>query len=163
MTIFDSPRIYSLLEQYNPWWKNGQVSEKLPTMHREAYHDTLRTICSAELRRFAVLSGARHVGKTTVMKQLIVELLSRGGRPVIFSTSLLIILFSSFVASTGSFRPTRNTYPTRAPISSFSMRCNTLNPGRSGLRPCTICTRTCDWWRPVLQVRLLKRVRLTAA
>lgn len=81
MTIFDSPRIYSLLEQYNPWWKNGQVSEKLPTMHREAYHDTLRTICSAELRRFAVLSGARRVGKTTVMKQLIVELLSRGVPP----------------------------------------------------------------------------------
>ncbi len=81
MTIFDSTRIYTLLEQYNPWWKTGQVSEHLPPMHRKTYHEVLHTISNAELRRFAVLSGARRVGKTTVMKQLIVELLSQGVSP----------------------------------------------------------------------------------
>ncbi len=78
MAIFDKTRVYTLLEQYNPWWKNGKVIAPLPTVRRRAYQDVLNTITNPELRRFAVLSGARRVGKTTVMKQLIAELLTRG-------------------------------------------------------------------------------------
>lgn len=78
MAIFDSARIYTLLEQYNPWWKTGQVKENLPTIHRKAYHEVLHTISHQDLRRFAVLSGARRVGKTTVMKQVIQALLNKG-------------------------------------------------------------------------------------
>ena len=163
MTIFDSPRIYSLLEQYNPWWKNGQVSEKLPTMHRKAYHDTLRTICSAELRRFAVLSGARRVGKTTVMKQLIVELLSRGVPP----SNILYLTFDNPIFKLCGIDRVIQAYeeyvPHQGPYFFFLDEVQYAESCRSGLRPCTICTRTCDWWRPVLQVRLLKRWRLTAA
>lgn len=78
MAIFDSTQIYTLLEQYNPWWKNGRMTEPLPSVHRKAYHDALQTISRSDIRRFAVLSGARRVGKTTVMKQLILELLKQG-------------------------------------------------------------------------------------
>ena len=106
MTIFDKTRIYTLLEQYNPWWKSGQTNETLPVVHRAAYHDVLHTITHAELRRFAVISGARRVGKTTVMKQLIAELLSQGVEPC----NILYITFDNPIFKLCRFDQVIQTY-----------------------------------------------------
>ncbi len=76
--IFSRYDLFGLLQQVNPWWRTGQVAGKLPALRRQAFNDVLRTITHPQLRRFAVLSGARRVGKTTVMRQLIAHLLEQG-------------------------------------------------------------------------------------
>ena len=91
MTLFDNSRIFGLMQQYNPWWQTGAVGETLPTVRRQAYADLLHTVADSEYRRFAVLSGARRVGKTTVMKQVIAELLGRGVPP----TNILYLSFDN--------------------------------------------------------------------
>lgn len=78
MGIFETDEIERLLQEYNPWWQPGVEMEELPGVRRQAYFETLKQLESPDLRRFVVLSGARRVGKTTVMRQLIAELLARG-------------------------------------------------------------------------------------
>lgn len=78
MGIFETEEIERLLQEYNPWWQSGAESEELPGVRRQAYYETLEQLQSRDLRRFVVLSGARRVGKTTVMRQLIAELLATG-------------------------------------------------------------------------------------
>ena len=78
MGIFETEEIERLLQEYNPWWQSGVEPEELPGVRRQAYYETLEQLQSRDLRRFVVLSGARRVGKTTVMRQLIAELLATG-------------------------------------------------------------------------------------
>mgnify|MGYP003287359926 CR=1 FL=1 len=79
--MLEDTQIKQLLYQYNPWWNNNAIDEELPSTHRSAYKDTLDIIKSTDVRRFVVLSGARRIGKTTVMKQVISHLLSEGVVP----------------------------------------------------------------------------------
>jgi len=79
--MLEDVQVKQLLYQYNPWWNNSGQMEELPTVHRAAYHEVLSTIKSDDVRRFAVLSGARRIGKTTVMKQVIAQLLNEGVAP----------------------------------------------------------------------------------
>ena len=79
--MFDQLEVYGMMRQSNPWWNEQGGWEKLPTMYRQAYHETLDILEDKELRRFVVLSGARRVGKTTVMKQVIAHLLQQGVNP----------------------------------------------------------------------------------
>ena len=80
--MLEDTQIKQLLYQYNPWWNNNTIDEELPITHRSAYKDTLNIIKSTDVRRFVVLSGARRIGKTTVMKQVISHLLNEGVSPL---------------------------------------------------------------------------------
>lgn len=91
MQIFDQTALNTLLQQINPWWKTGQPTGNLPGMKRQAFHDVLECITHPQLRRFAVISGARRVGKTTVMKQMIAHLLALG----VPGTNILYISFDN--------------------------------------------------------------------
>lgn len=91
MQIFDQTTLNTLLQQINPWWKSGTNTSKLPPVRRQAFHDVLRCIMHPQLRRFAVISGARRVGKTTVMRQLIAHLLEQG----VPGTNILYISFDN--------------------------------------------------------------------
>ncbi len=79
--MLEDVQIKQLLQQYNPWWNNNGPTEELPSVRRAAYHEALSIIKSTDVRRFVVLSGARRIGKTTVMKQVIAQLLSEGVKP----------------------------------------------------------------------------------
>jgi len=79
--MLEDVQVKQLLYQYNPWWNNSGQMEDLPAVHRAAYHEVLSIIKSEDIRRFAVLCGARRIGKTTVMKQVIAQLLSEGVAP----------------------------------------------------------------------------------
>lgn len=78
MGIFETEEIERLLQEYNPWWQPGMEPEVLPSVRRQAYFEILEQLQSRDLRRFVVLSGARRVGKTTVLHQLIAKLLEDG-------------------------------------------------------------------------------------
>ena len=79
MAIFDEEQVLKILNAYNPWWKSGQIpNEYLKEMKRTAYYEAERIIVNKTVRRFIVLSGARRVGKTTILYQLIQKLLEKG-------------------------------------------------------------------------------------
>ena len=44
---------------------------------RIAYYEAKKVLNNKEIRRFVILSGARRVGKTTIIYQLIKDLLKR--------------------------------------------------------------------------------------
>lgn len=82
MAIVSDDQVIKVLRQYNSWWRNpADVKEEARPQKRLAYYEALKMIKHKTLRRFVVLSGARRVGKTTIMYQMIDNLLSEGVNP----------------------------------------------------------------------------------
>lgn len=78
MAIFNEEQVLKILNAYNPWWKNLQIpSDYLREMKRTAYYEAERIVMNESLRRFIILSGARRVGKTTILYQLIQKLIQQ--------------------------------------------------------------------------------------
>jgi len=69
--------LISILVQFNPWWKKEQIPD-LPPWHRGAFSELMRWIESPPAQRAILLSGARQVGKTTLLLQAIQKLLDSG-------------------------------------------------------------------------------------
>ncbi|HYU31138.1 MAG TPA: ATP-binding protein [Thermoanaerobaculia bacterium] len=78
--IAPSQEIYSVLRQYNPWWESGAIRD-LPGWRRTAFSELLLWLAEPPAPRAILLSGARQVGKTTLLLQAVEELLARGVRP----------------------------------------------------------------------------------
>jgi predicted AAA+ superfamily ATPase len=64
----------TLLYQYNPWWEDVTSNEGIKP--REKYLSELRKYLT--LKQIVILTGLRRVGKTTLMKLLIEELIKEG-------------------------------------------------------------------------------------
>ncbi|NSW83922.1 MAG: ATP-binding protein [Syntrophothermus sp.] len=79
MPIATSENILKLLYSYNPWWRDGILPKNLlkPT-RRLAYYEAINLLTHPDLRRHVIISGARRVGKTTLLYQMIETLLGRG-------------------------------------------------------------------------------------
>ena len=82
MPIVTQENILKLLYSYNPWWRDGILPKEYsrPTK-RFAFNEASKVLLHPDLKRFVVLSGARRVGKTTLLYQLIEKLLSQGVAP----------------------------------------------------------------------------------
>ena len=79
MSNINEEHLYQLLRRFNPWWNGAEAATmRLPAIRRRAFTEVLETIENPRLRRHAVISGPRRVGKTTTMKQVVAELLARG-------------------------------------------------------------------------------------
>lgn len=77
MAIVTPENILKLLYAYNPWWRDGEVpSEYRKPAKRFAYYEANKILCHKDLRRHIILSGARRVGKTTLLFQMIEALLA---------------------------------------------------------------------------------------
>ena len=82
MAIVSDEQVIKVLRQYNPWWRNpSAIKEESKPQKRVAYYEALKIIKHKSLRRFVVLSGARRVGKTTIMYQMIDNLIDEGISP----------------------------------------------------------------------------------
>jgi len=66
-----------LLYQYNPWWEEPFKNENIKP--REKYLKELRRYF--DFRQIVILTGLRRVGKTTLMKLIIEELIDKGVEP----------------------------------------------------------------------------------
>jgi len=113
MLAFTDEKLLNLLIQYNPWWRGVPISEKTsPPKRRIAYYEAEKMLLHPSLRRFVILSGARRVGKTTIMYQLIQSLLQRG----VPAKSIVYLSFDNPIIKLGGFesvlRAYRNAYPT---------------------------------------------------
>ena len=82
MAIVSEEQVVKVLRQYNPWWRSlSAIREERKPQKRIAYYEALRMIKHETLRRFVVLSGARRVGKTTIMYQMMETLMDEGINP----------------------------------------------------------------------------------
>ena len=82
MAMVSDEQVIKVLRQYNPWWKNSaSIKENSKPQKRLAYYDALGMMKHRSIRRFVVLSGARRVGKTTIMYQMIENLIDEGVNP----------------------------------------------------------------------------------
>jgi predicted AAA+ superfamily ATPase len=70
----------SILGQFNPWWR-GETIPDLPSWKRAAYEQLILWVQAPPAPRAIMLSGARQVGKTTLLLQAISELIRQGIPP----------------------------------------------------------------------------------
>ena len=79
MALVSDNQIINVLRSYNPWWQSPNLVKVLSKGYKRlAFNQTLKIIEHPSIRRFAVLSGPRRVGKTTVLYQLIDHLVEKG-------------------------------------------------------------------------------------
>jgi predicted AAA+ superfamily ATPase len=76
-SAIQTEEIITVLRQFNPWWRNKPQSD-LPNWHRPAFRDIVQWIDSPNIKRSLVLTGPRQVGKTTLYRQAIRQLLATG-------------------------------------------------------------------------------------
>ena len=82
MAIVNDEQVIKVLRQYNPWWRTpSAIKEESKPQKRLAYYEALKTLTHKSIRRFAVLSGMRRVGKTTILYQIIDHLIDEGVNP----------------------------------------------------------------------------------
>jgi predicted AAA+ superfamily ATPase len=120
VAMFTDEKLLNLLIQYNPWWRGVPMSEKnVPPHRRFAFYEAKKLLEHPDLRRFVVLSGARRVGKTTIMYQLINELLEKG----IPIRNIVYLSFDNPILKLGGFegvlRAYDNAYPTEGDVYFF--------------------------------------------
>lgn len=72
--------LISILAQFNPWWRGEPIAD-LPTWRRAAYRELFQWLSTPPAPRAILLSGARQVGKTTLLLQAIDGLLRQGVPP----------------------------------------------------------------------------------
>ncbi len=72
--------LMTVLAQFNPWWRAENIIE-LPEWQRVVFDELYEWVENPPAARAVLLSGARQVGKTTLLLQVIVKLLSKGVHP----------------------------------------------------------------------------------
>lgn len=113
MAIVSDEQVIKVLRQYNPWWRNpSAVKEESKPQKRLAYYEALRIIKHKTLRRFVVLSGARRVGKTTIMYQMIDHLIGEGIDP----KSILYVSFDNPIVKLVNVESVLSVYESFYPI-----------------------------------------------
>ena len=79
--------LIAVLSQFNPWWR-GEAIADLPTWRRAAFRELYAWTTKPPAPRAVLLSGARQIGKTTLMLQTINDLLQAGVAPanIVYAT-----------------------------------------------------------------------------
>ncbi len=79
--------IVAVLGLFNPWWRGEPVVE-LPGWRRAAWRELQDWLSKPPVRRAVMLSGARQIGKTTLIMQAIGQLIEGGTPPanIIYAT-----------------------------------------------------------------------------
>lgn len=78
--IGSKSELMAVLRQYNPWWGGGRPAD-LPSWRRAAFREVSDWMIQPPAHRALLLTGARQIGKTTLLLQAVDELLSRGVAP----------------------------------------------------------------------------------
>ncbi|WP_234410395.1 ATP-binding protein [Caldalkalibacillus mannanilyticus] len=76
MSFISQEKILKVLIGFNPWWSSGQVPRDfIKPVKRLALYEAKKYFYHTEIRREVILSGPRRVGKTTIMYQMIDDIL----------------------------------------------------------------------------------------
>ena len=69
--------LVAVLAQFNPWWR-GEPAPDLPGWRRAAFRELQTWLAAPPAPRAVLLSGARQIGKTTLLLQSAAALLEAG-------------------------------------------------------------------------------------
>lgn len=72
--------LISVLSQFNGWWRDEAIAD-LPAWRRAAFRELYTWIIEPPAPRAVLISGARQIGKTTLMLQAVDALLREGVAP----------------------------------------------------------------------------------
>jgi predicted AAA+ superfamily ATPase len=76
MSFIPQEKILKVLLGFNPWWNTGQIPKNLTKpVKRLAFYEANKIFYHPQIRREVILSGPRRVGKTTIMYQMMEEIL----------------------------------------------------------------------------------------
>ena len=80
-------KLVAVLSQFNPWWR-GEAIPDLPKWRRAAFRELHTWTTNPPAPRAVLLSGARQIGKTTLMLQAVDSVLRAGTPPsnIIYAT-----------------------------------------------------------------------------
>ena len=82
MSIVTEAQVIKVLQQYNPWWKSSDKAQAKSKLYKSAAcHEAVKVMFGDKPRSFALLLGARRLGKTTILLQLKEKLLDDGVNP----------------------------------------------------------------------------------
>jgi predicted AAA+ superfamily ATPase len=73
----EKEELAAVLAQFNPWWRSEMIAD-LPSWKRAAFGELYRWIVNPPVVRATFISGARQVGKTTLIMQAIDNLIKDG-------------------------------------------------------------------------------------
>jgi uncharacterized protein len=80
--INSGENLLKILSGTNPWWRTGKLPDDIfKPVKRFAYFEGMKILQHPDIRRMVVLTGARRIGKTTIMYQMIENLLEQGTTP----------------------------------------------------------------------------------
>jgi predicted AAA+ superfamily ATPase len=66
------------LQSFNPWWRDGKIAPEFLGRKRKVFNEVIKYV---DRRQIVLFTGLRRVGKTTLMYQIIDELLRKGVNP----------------------------------------------------------------------------------
>lgn len=113
MSLVSDEQIIKVLQQYNPWWRiPAAIKEESKPQKRLAYYEAMKIITHKTIRRFAILSGARRVGKTTIMYQMMNQLMEEGIQP----RNILYVSFDNPIVKLVSVEKILSIYESLYPI-----------------------------------------------
>ncbi|MDH4224763.1 MAG: ATP-binding protein [Deltaproteobacteria bacterium] len=69
--------LIGVLSQFNPWWRKESIPD-LPPWRRAAFRELQSWMTAPPVQRAVLISGARQIGKTTLMLQVVDELVRQG-------------------------------------------------------------------------------------
>jgi len=111
--INSKENILKVLAGTNQWWRTGKLPDGISKPSRRfAYFETMKVLQHQDIRRIALLSGARRVGKTTIIYQIIENLLEQDVAPqriIYISFDHPLLKLCSFDAILDVYR--QNIYP----------------------------------------------------
>jgi predicted AAA+ superfamily ATPase len=88
--IVPRQELFAVIQRYNPWW-DGRPDVELPKWRRHAFGELILWLSEPPSKRAVLVSGARQVGKTTLLRQAAYELIDQGVAP----ESILYATFDS--------------------------------------------------------------------
>lgn len=78
--LHSTQELIAVLRQYNPWWSGRQIPD-LPNWRRAAFRELETWVGTPPALRAVLLSGARQIGKTTLLLQAVESLIATGVPP----------------------------------------------------------------------------------
>mgnify|MGYP002396016361 CR=1 FL=1 len=82
MPFIDEAQVLQVLRGLNPWWASGAVPDFLALpVRRLAFHEVASWMENRDVHRAVIITGARRVGKTTILYQAAQELIGQGFPP----------------------------------------------------------------------------------
>lgn len=106
----DKNELTTILAQFNPWWINSDALD-IPEWQRAAFKELFNWVYNPPANRATLLSGARQVGKTTLLLQVIATLIKKGVSP----TDILYVTFDHPIINLAGIDSVLNAWREREP------------------------------------------------